>query len=186
MDFSLRNPETGQINTWVWIVAAGFGVIVLIMFAGGRGSSSSSGGSSGVSDAGGISSEYTDDLTAIQGALLELLQNQEDLGKGVLRPNKPTSTPKKGFIWWYSTQSNKWIERKVPKKPTEKPGKGREWAFSVNSWKWYKKQLAFGGVFLGPATVGEIGQEQVFGIGIVKPSYPTPMQKIGTSNIPGA
>lgn len=178
MDFSFRDPETGQISTWVWIGAGLFGVIALVMFAG-RG-----GGPATSTDTSGISSDATSGLSEINNALLQVLQGQSDLERAVAaksRPDKPTTPAKKGYVWWYSAQQNKWQERKVPSKPKGSAGKGHEWAFSVDMWKWWKKPLGFGGLFVGPAIVGDLGQrEHVLGIGLVRPA---PFGNIGSSYI---
>lgn len=95
-----------------------------------------------------------------------------DTGPAVSRPTKPSTQLKTGYKWWFDVQKWKWVQRKVPAKPKTKLKKNYKWVFNTSTWSWKQQHKALGGPFIGAAEVGEVGRENVYGIGFVKPKYP--------------
>ncbi len=87
------------------------------------------------------------------------------------RPSRPTTKTKSGYRWFFDVQGWRWVQRKLPPKPRQRLKKGYHWSFDYSTWSW-KQSRAMGGPFVGVAEVGEVGKEDVFGVGFVKPKYP--------------
>lgn len=192
---SLKRP-VGPLPLWMW----GAGIIVAYLgyrymstgsiFAGsgeddGSGSSFFGGGSSGIPSWSSDGSIQAVDPSTVanytgpegpEGPAGPKGDTGEPGKDGTSRPAKPTTKPATGKLWWFNVQDWKWQQRKVPAKPNTKLKSGYKWDFRESTWSWVqvkKTNKALGGPFLGAAEVGEVGKEDVYGIGFVKPQYPT-------------
>lgn len=78
MDFSIRDPDTGQIKTWVWVAGA-IGAVAVVAVVFGKFGGQVNAGPASV-DTSGQSSDQTDSLAALNDAIRQLIQSNNDTG----------------------------------------------------------------------------------------------------------
>lgn len=139
MDFSIRDPDTGQIKSWVWIVG-GIGVVgVIAVFVGQMGTTTSSGGSTAPdpTTSGGQSSDATDSLTTLNDLIKQLLNQEPTTTDPKVKPAKPTTAAGSGHIWSWNPTTWTWFKKAIPI-PKQNAGPGYHWGWSAVKDKWVK------------------------------------------------